>query len=118
LKSKIKGLLKKAKNKATQLTIMISVFLMNSGTVFAADPIQSSTIYTGTKKLINDATTAAMIISPILTILLVIYFLIRKSAADEMDQKKWHNRIMIAVVCGIGVVVAAATINMLNGYYQ
>ena len=49
---------------------------------------------------------------------LAIYFCIRRSAADEMDQKKWNNRIAVAVVSCVGAVLGSATLNVIIGYYQ
>ena len=38
--------------------------------------------------------------------------------ADEMDQKKWNNRIVVAVVSCIGAVLGSATLTLILGYYQ
>ena len=43
---------------------------------------------------------------------------IRRGMADEMDQKKWNNRIVVAVVSCIGAVLGSATLNLILGYYQ
>ena len=48
----------------------------------------------------------------------IIYFCIRRGMADEMDQKKWNNRIVVAVVSCIGAVLGSATLNLILGYYQ
>ena len=50
--------------------------------------------------------------------LLIIYFCIRRGMADEMDQKKWNNRIVVAVVSCIGAVLGSATLTLILGYYQ
>ena len=83
-----------------------------------ADDIQNSNIAKGTQKLIGDLTTWLMVLAPIVTVLLVIYFCIRRAAADEMDQKKWNNRIMVAVISCIGAVLGSAIVNLIIGYYQ
>ncbi|MFU1794198.1 Mbov_0395 family pilin-like conjugal transfer protein [Paenibacillus azoreducens] len=83
----------------------------------AAD-IQNSKIVKGTEKLIGDVTTWLMILAPVVSGLLIIYFCIRRSAADEMDQKKWNNRIIVAVVSCIGAVLGSATLNVIIGYYK
>lgn len=80
--------------------------------------IQSSKLATGTKQLIQDATTYLMVLAPVAAGMLIIYFCIRRSAADEMDQKKWNNRITVAVVSCIGAVLGSATLNVIIGYYQ
>ncbi|MFI3238741.1 MAG: hypothetical protein R3Y47_12085 [Lachnospiraceae bacterium] len=83
-----------------------------------ASSVGSSKIATGTEDLIKDVTTWLMVLAPVVAGLLIIYFCIRRSAADEMDQKKWNNRIMVAVVSCIGAVLGSATLNVIIGYYQ
>jgi ABC-type molybdate transport system permease subunit len=55
--------------------------------VFAAPGISDSKLARGTEKLIQDVTTWLMVLAPVVTGLLIIYFCIRRAAADEMDQK-------------------------------
>jgi nitric oxide reductase large subunit len=93
------------------------ITLRFSPSVFAAD-LKDSNVVKGTEKLIGDITSWLMILAPVVTVMLVIYFAIRRSAADEMDQKKWNNRIMVAVVSCIGAVLASALVNLIIGYYQ
>lgn len=84
----------------------------------SANSIQDSKLATGTEKLIGDVTTWLMILAPVVTGLLIIYFFIRRSAADEMDTKKWNNRIIVAVVSCIGAVLGSALLNVIIGYYK
>lgn len=85
---------------------------------FAAPSVSDSKLAKGTEKLIQDVTTWLMVLAPVVAGLLIIYFCIRRSAADEMDQKKWNNRIVVAIVSCIGAVLGSATLNLLIGYYQ
>ena len=87
-------------------------------TIVYADGISSSKIAKGTQKLISDATTWLLVIAPTVTVMLIIYYLIRKGMSDEMEHKKWNSRIMVAIVSCIGAVVASVLINVLVGYYQ
>ena len=98
----------------------LTTFLMlqSSTTAYAAGGISNSQIAKGTEKLIQDATTWLMVLAPVVAGLLIIYFCIRRSAADEMDQKKWNNRIVVAIVSCIGAVLGSATLNIIIGYYQ
>lgn len=80
--------------------------------------IQDSTIVTGTEKLINDLTSWLLILAPVLTVLLVGYFFLRKAASDEMDSKRWDNRIKVALISCVGVVVASGLINVIMSYYK
>ena len=84
----------------------------------AGGDITSSTIVTGTEKLIGDVTTWLMVLAPIAAGLLIIYFCIRRSAADEMDTKKWNTRIIVAIVSCIGAILGSATLNIIIGYYN
>ncbi len=114
---------RKIKNAAVRLraagAMGMAAFLMlaNSTTAYASG-ISQSKLATGTEKLIGDATTWLMVLAPVVAGLLIIYFCIRRSAADEMDQKKWNNRIVVAIVSCIGAVLGSATLNIIIGYYQ
>lgn len=80
--------------------------------------LEGSTAITGTKNMLNDISNALLIIAPIVGVVCVTYFAIRHGAADEMDQKKWKQRIIVAVVSVIVAVLASALISTLVGYYQ
>lgn len=107
LQSKIRGMV-------TALTATIA----SLSTKAYASGISSSKIATGTQKLISDATSWLLVIAPTVTVLLIIYYLIRKGMSDEMEHKKWNSRIMVAIVSFIGAVVASVLINVLVSYYQ
>ena len=109
----------KAKCRAVSASVLTAfIMLQNSMVAHAAGGISDSQIAKGTEKLIQDATTWLMILAPVVAGLLIIYFCIRRSAADEMDQKKWNNRIVVAIVSCIGAVLGSATLNIIIGYYQ
>ena len=78
----------KSKWRAAATTGAAALFLLaNSITAYASGGgIQDSQIAKGTEKLIQDATTWLMVLAPVVAGLLIIYFCIRRSAADEMDQ--------------------------------
>jgi ABC-type molybdate transport system permease subunit len=98
---------------------MLSAFWMFSHSMSAlAAGIDDSKIVKGTEKLIGDVTTWLMILAPVVAGLLIIYFCIRRSAADEMDTKKWNNRIVVALVSCIGAVLGSDTLNLVIGYYK
>lgn len=110
----------KQKVKAVGASVLTAFLMLQSTTTAyaAGGGIGGSQIAKGTEKLIQDATTWLMILAPVAAGLLIIYFCIRRSAADEMDQKKWNNRIVVAVVSCIGAVLGSATLNIIIGYYQ
>ncbi|TCL57666.1 hypothetical protein EDD76_108201 [Kineothrix alysoides] len=105
--------------KAAGRTVLaaFTMFLINVNTVYASG-IGESKLAKGTENLIKDATTWLMVLSPIVGGLLIIYFCIRRAAADEMDQKKWNNRIVVTIVSCIGAVIGSATLNIIIGYYK
>lgn len=103
----------------TFITIII-FFVINQLTsvvVFASD-IQSSVFVTGTKKMLEDATNALTILSLIITILVVVYCLIRRVAADEMDYKIWTTRMKRAIICCIFVICMSIIVKIVSIYYN
>lgn len=80
--------------------------------------LSQATVVQGFIKLLNDALTVLLVLAPLAGGVCVVFFLIRRSAADEMDQKKWNNRIVTAVISTIGAVVGVSLLNMLLGYFQ
>ena len=83
-----------------------------------AGQIGQSKLATGTEQLVKDATAWLLVIAPLVTVIAVIYYLIRKTISDEMDHKKWNSRISTAIICCIGVVAASLIINVIVGYYK
>lgn len=100
------------------LVVMLLCILALIPAAAQADGVEDSKLATGTQALISDLTTWLMILAPAVTVLLVIYYLIRKSAGDEMEAKKWSSRIVAALISCVGAVLASAIVNLLIGYYQ
>ena len=100
------------------LAVVLVTILTFTSYCFATSGIQNTKLIIGTQNLINDLTNWLMIIAPTITILLIGYYLMRKSASDEMDAKRWDSRVKVAIICCIGVVVASGLINVLIGYYK
>lgn len=96
--------------------ILMAVFLLVPDMVFA-ETIQESKMFTGTIRMVNDGTTALIIAAPIIGALLIGYFLIRRSAADEMDQKPWNKRVFVALVSVVGVELVSGIVNVVTSYY-
>ena len=96
-------------------TLAASFFM--SAPAYAAG-VQDSQIVKGTEKLVGDVTTWLMVLAPVVAGLLIIYFCIRRGMADEMDQKKWNNRIVTAIISCIGAVIGSAMLNILISYYK
>jgi hypothetical protein len=97
----------------------MSFLMLLSVTFYSkANEIQSSKIYTGTYNLLNDASTTLMKVAIPVGIAVVVYCFIRKGAADDMDQKKWKNRIIIANVCTVGAILGGVILKLIVGYYN
>lgn len=111
-KEKIKKFIKTIRN----IGFILTSLLLSTNTCFAG--VDDSVIATGTASLITDLTNWLLILAPTLTVLLVGYFLLRKSSSDEMDNKRWDNRIKVALICCVGVVIASGIINVILGYYR
>lgn len=82
------------------------------------DLLASSKAVTGTKALLGDLSSILLVVAPLVGTACIIYFAVRHGAADEMDQKKWKQRIIVAAVSIVIAVVASALINVLVSYYQ
>ena len=104
-------------NRAKEWLIVTAVLFLSPITVLASS-LGDSKLATGTEKLIKDATSWLLIVAPLVTVVAIIYYLIRKTMSDEMDHKKWNSRITTAIICCIGVVAASLTINLIVSYYQ
>jgi len=119
MKTKVNGLTDKAKTKAQKAVIWgMGVLAAAATPIIAFADVSSSTLATGTQALVSDLTTWLMILAPTVTVLMVVYYLIRKTTSDEMDAKKWNSRITVALVSCIGAVLASVIVNLLVGYYQ
>ena len=116
MREKIKEKIKKYIRKIEKAGLVITSLLCCTSTCFAG--VQDSKIATGTQNLITDLTNWLLILAPTLTILLVGYYLLRKSSSDDIDGKRWDNWIKIAIICCVGVVVASGLINLIIGYYR
>lgn len=105
------------KNKIKSVIATVAAVTATLTTTVHAN-IASSKIATGTVKLVSDATSWLLVIAPSVSVLLIIYYLIRKGMSDEMEHKKWNSRIIVTIVSCIGAVVASVLINVLVGYYK
>ncbi len=82
-----------------------------------AGDLSSSTVVSGTTALVGDVTTVLAGMSIAIGGGAATYFLIRKSMSDEADGKVWQKRIITAIVCGIGGVLASGIVSLIASYY-
>ncbi len=116
MKETTKKKLRKNLKATEKIGLVITSLLLYTGTCFAG--VGDSKLATGTTNLINDLTNWLLILAPVLAVLLIGYYLLRKSASDEMDSKRWDTRIKVTIICTIGVVIASGLITMIIGYYK
>ena len=103
---------------ASAITAMASSAIIAVAANAEGGELASSKAVTGTKALLGDLSSILLVVAPLVGTACIIYFAVRHGAADEMDQKKWNNRIVVAVVSCIGAVLGSATLNLILGYYQ
>ena len=119
--NKIKKIINKFVNfiNDTKERIIVTIIMLYvlSTSAFAAD-IASSKLATGTEKLIKDAMSWLLVVAPLVTIVALIYFAIRKGISDEMDHRKWNSRMITAVICGGIAVLASVIVNLVMDYYK
>ncbi len=97
---------------------VVSLIAVCAPTVFAEENgLMGSKVFTGTQKLINDATTGLTILCPIVGGLAAVYCLIRKALADEQDGKLWNKRITMSIICGVAGMLVTGIIAMIASYY-
>lgn len=99
----------------TAMIVVYSMFISRQPVY--ADGFGTSIFATGTKNLFKDIGIFLLILAPISGGVLGVYFFIRRQAADEMDQKKWNDRIKVTIVSTIGAVLVSAAITLLASYY-
>lgn len=98
--------------------ILCGIMMIFTFTTTCYASISDSILVTGTQKLISDLMNLLIIIAPTLSALLIGYYLLRKANADDMDAKRWDNRIKVTLICCIGVVVVTSLINVIMSYYR
>lgn len=85
--------------------------------VSASGGLQNSTIYTGMQNLLNDLSTVLMVLCPIIGGVAALYFVIRRSMADEQDGKTWTKRMTTSIICGVAGMLISGLISLLSGYF-
>lgn len=89
-----------------------------STTAFASSDVSVTTWsgYTGALRLVNDLTTIALVLCPLIGGLAAVYFIIRRSLSDEQEGKMWTQRMRMAIFCGVGGGLASGVITLVTSY--
>lgn len=107
------------KNRRLLLSSVIAIAIaLMVPSLALANNIQSSTIFTGFKKLVEDLGKVLIIVAIPVGTVVIAYCFIRRSASDEMDHKKWSNRITTAIVSTIGAILSGVIITLVSGYFS
>lgn len=122
----MKTIINKTHNKLRGIMIAASTFVIAGPmTAYAADPvvgiddttsIAGSSIAKGIALFLNDATNWLLGLAPVIGCLFLIYAFIKKGSCDESETKKWHNRIVMIIVCTAGAEVASVFIKIALHY--
>lgn len=98
------------------LAILTAVCM--AGSCFATGGgFAESKLATGTLNLANDVSSWLCMLGPVVGGLYAVYYLIRRSMADETDGKMWTKRAWTAGIIGVGVLLVSGIIALLTGYY-
>lgn len=89
--------MKKAIRKVAAAFTAAVAFVVGAASAYAADGgLANSVAVTGTQRLLGDLSNILLVVAPLIGTACIIYFAVRHGAADEMDQKKWKQRIIVA----------------------
>lgn len=83
----------------------------------SANNLTASSIGTGIQNLVGDLSGLLLILCPSIGAIAAIYFLIRRSMADEQDGKMWTKRITISVICGFAGMLVSGLIALISSYF-
>ena len=107
--------MKLLKSKLKYFTVMMFIVL-HSRVAFATG-ISSFKGITGTTRLLNDLSAALLTIAPILTVVLTVYFSMRKGAAEVQEQQMWEKRKRIAWICCGVAFLGSGIVQLIQAYY-
>lgn len=107
----------KNKMKIKRIALTVAVLAVILALPASATGFGDTKIAKGILNLVNDVTTYLVILCPLVGGMAAVYFLIRKSAADEQDKKMWHGRVVNAIICGVAGMLVCGIISAGTGYF-
>lgn len=118
----MKQFFKKANKKILAAAVAVTAMLSQLS-VYAVDEtkdtIGNSKPVTGTKNLLNDISSALMVIAPILCGVVIVFFLLRmKTATEEHEKAKWKKNAIGAGVTLAIVFSVSSIIAIITNYYK
>ena len=116
---KLKKILTAGKRKAYSLySLLMMALTMLMVSQPAAAAVTDSKLFSGTKQLLEDLTTWMIGIAVVVGGCFIVYFLIRRGMADEMDQVKYTKRAQAVGICTILAVTASGLLKLVLAYFQ
>ena len=83
----------------------------------AATILENSAFYRGISNLLQDIFLAATVLGPSVCGIAAVVFFVRKSMADEQDDKQWNRRIVKAIICGVGIGLVSGLLALGTSYF-
>lgn len=85
-------------------------------TPVSANAIMETAWFKGAMKLANDATSAGLVIFPLIGIAFSIYYWFRRGIAEPEEKKRWQDRAVNAMLIGIVVGLISGVASLLSSY--
>lgn len=79
--------------------------------------INNSILVTGTINLLNDVITSLTAISLLITVIMSIYCLARKSSCEEQEGKMLTKRLIVTISCSVLITLVKVIIQVVTSYY-
>lgn len=105
--------LKMQKNKLLTATVALTMLV----TPASAAGFGDSEIAKGIKNMVNDVSSYLVVLCPLAGGAAAVYFIIRRSMADEQDGKMWDKRIKTAIICGVAGMLVSGIIAVVSSYF-
>jgi len=121
---KMKKVRKKLKGVISFIIGLISVIGWKVQLAFAAvkdegpGSIENSKLVTGTVNLGNDIQKSLLVVIPVTTVVLALWFFSKLQGADETDEKPIKKKIKVVIVSGIVCFCIDALVGIILGYYK
>ncbi|GEM_PF-5157532 len=120
----MKKVRKKLKGVISFIIGLISVIGWKVQLAFAAvkdegpGSIENSKLVTGTVNLGNDIQKSLLVVIPVTTVVLALWFFSKLQGADETDEKPIKKKIKVVIVSGIVCFCIDALVGIILGYYK
>lgn len=88
-----------------------------TATETTGNAIKDSKFGKGVQNMFADGEAYLLFLSPTIGGAFALYFLARKNAADEQDQKAWNKRLVVTGICVAGALLVTVGIGIINTYF-